>query len=214
MNRNGLNKKLIAEFLGTFGIVFAPVMASAAKTDLAIAAWVSGLAVTAMIYIFGPVSGAQFNPAVTLALALSGKQEKREVLPYISAQFLGGLAAGLLGLLLYGGAFGTHVPSAPDAALRNIGTEIVLSATLMLVIFAVIRKENAFAPLVIGLTVVLLVMMGGNITGGSMNPARSLGPDIVGGSQTLGTIWIYLIGPPIGTVFAWMLERNVLVPRA
>lgn len=208
-----MNRKLVAEFLGTFGIVFAPVMASAAKTDLAIAAWVSGLAVTAMIYIFGPTSGAQFNPAVTLALTLSGKHEKREVIPYVSAQFLGGLAAGLLGLLLYGGAFGTHVPSAPDAALRNIGTEIVLSATLMLVIFAVIRKENAFAPLVIGLTVVLLVMMGGNITGGSMNPARSLGPDIVGGSQTLGTIWIYLIGPPIGTVFAWMLERNVLVPR-
>jgi MIP family channel proteins len=209
-----LNRKLVAEFLGTFGIVFAPVMASAAKTDLAIAAWVSGLAVTAMIYIFGPVSGAQFNPAVTLALTLSGKHEKREVVPYLGAQFLGGLAAGLLGLLLFGGAFGTHVPSAPEAALRNIGTEIVLSAILMAVIFAVIRKENAFAPLVIGLTVVLLVMMGGNITGGSMNPARSLGPDIVGGSQTLGTIWVYLIGPPVGMVLAWLLESKVLSKEA
>ena len=209
-----MNRKLVAEFLGTFGIVFAPVMASAAKTDLAIAAWVSGLAVTAMIYIFGPVSGAQFNPAVTLALTLSGKHEKREVVPYLGAQFLGGLAAGLLGLLLFGGAFGTHVPSAPEAALRNIGTEIVLSAILMAVIFAVIRKENAFAPLVIGLTVVLLVMMGGNITGGSMNPARSLGPDIVGGSQTLGTIWVYLIGPPVGMVLAWLLESKVLSKEA
>lgn len=201
-----MNKKLIAEFLGTFGIVFAPVMASAAKTDLAIAAWVSGLAVMAMIYVFGPISGAQFNPAVTIALTLSGKHEKREVLPYISAQFLGGLAAGLLGLLLFGGAFGTHVPAAPDQAIRNIGTEIVLSAILMAVIFAVIRKENPFAPLVIGLTVVLLVMMGGNITGGSMNPARSLGPDIVGGSETLRTIWVYLVGPPVGMVLAWRLE--------
>jgi MIP family channel proteins len=209
-----LNRKLVAEFLGTFGIVFAPVMASAAKTDLAIAAWVSGLAVTAMIYIFGPVSGAQFNPAVTLALTLSGKHEKREVIPYVCAQFLGGLAAGLLGLLLYGGAFGTHVPSAPEAALRNIGTEIFLSAILMAVIFAVIRKENAFAPLVIGLTVVLLVMMGGNITGGSMNPARSLGPDIVAGSQTLGTIWVYLIGPPVGMVLAWLLDLKVLSKEA
>jgi len=209
-----LNRKLVAEFLGTFGIVFAPVMASAAKTDLAIAAWVSGLAVTAMIYIFGPVSGAQFNPAVTLALTLSGKHEKREVVPYLGAQFLGGLAAGLLGLLLFGGAFGTHVPSAPEAALRNIGTEIALSAILMAVIFAVIRKENAFAPLVIGLTVVLLVMMGGNITGGSMNPARSLGPDLVGGPQTLGTIWVYLIGPPVGMVLAWLLESRVLSKEA
>ncbi len=209
-----MNRKLVAEFLGTFGIVFAPVMASAAKTDLAIAAWVSGLAVTAMIYIFGPVSGAQFNPAVTLALTLSGKHEKREVIPYVCAQFLGGLAAGLLGLLLYGGAFGTHVPSAPEAALRNIGTEIFLSAILMAVIFAVIRKENAFAPLVIGLTVVLLVMMGGNITGGSMNPARSLGPDIVAGSQTLGTIWVYLIGPPVGMVLAWLLDLKVLSKEA
>jgi len=209
-----LNRKLVAEFLGTFGIVFAPVMASAAKTDLAIAAWVSGLAVTAMIYIFGPVSGAQFNPAVTLALTLSGKHEKREVVPYLGAQFLGGLAAGLLGLLLFGGAFGTHVPSAPEAALRNIGTEIALSAILMAVIFAVIRKENAFAPLVIGLTVVLLVMMGGNITGGSMNPARSLGPDLVGGPQTLATIWVYLIGPPVGMVLAWLLESKVLSKEA
>ena len=209
-----MNRKLVAEFLGTFGIVFAPVMASAAKTDLAIAAWVSGLAVTAMIYIFGPVSGAQFNPAVTLALTLSGKHEKREVVPYLGAQFLGGLAAGLLGLLLFGGAFGTHVPSAPEAALRNIGTEIALSAILMAVIFAVIRKENAFAPLVIGLTVVLLVMMGGNITGGSMNPARSLGPDLVGGPQTLATIWVYLIGPPVGMVLAWLLESKVLSKEA
>jgi aquaporin Z len=84
----------------------------------------------------------------------------------------------------------------------------------MAVIFAVIRKENPFAPLVIGLTVVLLVMMGGNITGGSMNPARSLGPDIVGGSQTLGTIWVYLIGPPVGMVLAWLLESKVLSTEA
>lgn len=209
-----MNRKLVAEFLGTFGIVFAPVMASAAKTDLAIAAWVSGLAVTAMIYIFGPVSGAQFNPAVTLALTMSGKHEKREVFPYVSAQLLGGLAAGLLGLLLFGGAFGTHVPAAMDQGIRNIGTEIVLSAILMAVIFAVIRKENPFAPLVIGLTVVLLVMMGGNITGGSMNPARSLGPNIVGGSQALGTIWVYLIGPPVGMVLAWLLESKVLAKEA
>ena len=202
-----MNKKLLAEFLGTFGIVFAPLMASAAKTDLAIAAWVSGLAVMAMIYVFGPISGAQFNPAVTIALAVSKKQERSVVVPYVVAQILGGLAAGLLGLLLFGGAFGTHVPSAPDAFVRNIGTEIVLSSILMAVIFAVIRKENTLAPVVIGLTVVLLVMMGGNITGGSMNPARSLGPDIVGGAQTLGSIWVYLIGPPVGMLLAVMLER-------
>lgn len=209
-----MNKKLIAEFLGTFGIVFAPVMASAAKTDLAIAAWVSGLAVMAMIYVFGPVSGAQFNPAVTLALSLSGKHDRREAVPYIGAQLLGGLAAGLLGLVLFGGAFGTHVPSAPSEHLRNVGTEIVLSAILMGVIFAVIRKENPLAPLVIGLTVVLLVMMGGNITGGSMNPARSLGPDVVGGSKTLSSIWVYLIGPPVGMVLAWLLESRVLAREA
>lgn len=207
-----MRKKLLAEFLGTFGIVFAPVMASAAKVDLALAAWVSGLAVTAMIYVFGPTSGAQFNPAVTLALALSGKHDKREVAAYVIAQLLGGVAAALLGLLLYGGAFGTHVPAAPEEAVRNIGTEIVLSAVLMAVIFAVIRKESPFAPIVIGLTVVLLVMMGGNITGGSMNPARSFGPDLVGGSQTLKHVWVYLIGPPIGTTLAWVIEHQVLTP--
>lgn len=205
-----MKKKLIAEFLGTFGIVFAPLMASAAKTDLAIAAWVSGLAVTAMIYVFGPVSGAQFNPAVTLALTLSGKHQKKDAIPYVVAQFAGGIAAAALGMLMFGAAFGTHAPSAPEAVLRNVGTEIALSAILMAVIFAVIRKETPLAPIVIGLTVVLLVMMGGNITGGSMNPARSLGPDLFSGSQALGTVWVYLIAPPIGMVLAWLIEDKLV----
>lgn len=205
-----MKKKLIAEFLGTFGIVFAPLMASAAKTDLAIAAWVSGLTVTAMIYVFGPVSGAQFNPAVTLALTESGKHPKKDAIPYVLAQFAGGIAAAALGMLMFGEAFGTHVPSAPEAVLRNVSTEIVLSAILMAVIFAVIREDTPLAPLIIGLTVVLLVMMGGNITGGSMNPARSLGPDLFAGSQALGTVWVYLLAPPIGTSVAWLIESKLV----
>jgi len=110
-------RRYVAEFVGTFGIVFAPVALSGSghfaggDSGLMAAAWVSGLAVLAMIYALGHISAAHFNPAVTLGFAVAGRFPWRYVLPYIAAQLLGGIAAAALAALLFGSGHGTHIPA-------------------------------------------------------------------------------------------------------
>jgi MIP family channel proteins len=198
-----------AEFVGTFLIVFAPVAASvSAKTpggdgSLLTAALVSGLAVLAAIFAFGPVSAAHFNPAVTLGFAVTRRFPWKRVPAYWLAQFLGAMFAGLLSLALFGHSSGAHVPTLPEALLRNVGTEVAISFMLMLVISAVAtdrRVSDAVPGLAIGFTVVIGVLIGGPITGGSMNPARSFGPALIAGGAALSNYWVYAVGPCLGAV--------------
>ena len=149
------------------------------------AAWVSGLAVLAMIYALGHISAAHFNPAVTLGFAVAGRFPWRYVLPYWAAR----TAAAALRRRGWprccsAPGHGTHVP-APGPLSRAVGVEAVLTFFLMLVIISVAtdkRVERArFPGLAIGLTVVFDVLIGGPVTGGSMNPARSLGPALFAG---------------------------------
>ena len=203
-------RRYIAEFVGTFGIVFAPTALSAsgrfagADGSLMAAAWVSGLAVLAMIYALGPISAAHFNPAVTLGFAVAGRFPWRYVLPYWIAEFSGGIAAAALAALLFGGGHGAHIPAA-GLLSRAVGIEAVLTFFLMLVISAVAtdKRANGATPgLAIGLTVVFDVLIGGPLTGGSMNPARSLGPALFGGAAPLSVYWVYVAGPVLGAVIA------------
>src|SRR5580692_2216992 len=134
-----MHRRYTAEFIGTFGIVFAPVALSAsgifpgADSSLMAASWVSGLAVLAMIYALGHISAAHFNPAVTLGFAVARRFPWRYVLPYWIAQFLGAIAAASLVALLFGGGHGVHVP-ASGPLVRAVGVESVLTFLLMLVI--------------------------------------------------------------------------------
>jgi len=210
-------RRYIAEFVGTFGIVFAPVALSGAshfhgaESGLMAAAWVSGLAVLAMIYALGPISAAHFNPAVTLGFAVAGRFPWRYVVPYWIAEFLGGIAAAALAALFFGGGHGVHIP-APRPLWRAVGIEATLTFFLMLVIIAVAtdkRANGAVPGLAIGLTVVFDVLVGGAITGGSMNPARSLGPALFGGAAPLSVYWIYLLGPLLGAVVASLLYEAI-----
>lgn len=203
-------RRYAAEFIGTFGIVFAPVALSATgRLDggdggLMAAAWVSGLAVLAMIYTLGPISAAHFNPAVTLGFAVAGRFPWRYVLPYWTAEFGGGIAAATLAALLFGGGKGAHVP-AGGLVPQALGLEMVLTFLLMLVIIAVAtdRRVSGTVPaLAIGLTVVFCVLIGGPVTGGSMNPARSLGPNLFAGGAALATCWVYAVGPALGAALA------------
>ncbi len=214
---NGMLRRYIAEFVGTFGIVFAPVALSAtgrfqgADSGLMAAAWVSGLAVLAMIYALGPISAAHFNPAVTLGFAAAGRFPWRYILPYWIAQFLGGITAAALAALFFGGGHGVHIP-APGPLWRAVGVEATLTFFLMLVIIAVAtdkRADGAVPGLAIGLTVVFNVWIGGAITGGSMNPARSLGPALFGGVAPLSVYWIYLLGPAFGAIVASLLYEAI-----
>jgi len=215
--KNAMLRRYAAEFIGTFGIVFAPVALSAsgifpgADSSLMAAAWVSGLAVLAMIYALGHISAAHFNPAVTLGFAIARRFPWKYAVPYWIAQFLGGIAAAALAALFFGGGHGAHTP-ASGPMLRSVGVEAVLTFFLMLVIIAVAtdkRANGAVPGLAIGLTVVFDVMIGGAITGGSMNPARSLGPALFGGSAPLAVYWIFVIGPVLGATIAALVYESI-----
>jgi MIP family channel proteins len=214
----GMSRRYAAEFVGTFGIVFAPVALSASgrlpggDSSLMAAAWVSGLAVLAMIYALGPISAAHFNPAVTLGFAVAGRFPKRYVLPYFAAQFLGSLTATFLAYALFGGTgYGTHLPAGGD--LRALGMEVLLAFFLMLEIIAVATDRRVAGPipaLAIGLTVVFAVWIGGPVSGGSMNPARSLGPALLSGGVPLSHVWVYLLAPPVGAMLAALCYERLL----
>lgn len=214
---NGMMRRYIAEFVGTFGIVFAPVALSAtghfsgADSGLMAAAWVSGLAVLAMIYALGHISAAHFNPAVTLGFAIARRFPWKYVLPYWIAEFAGGITAAALVALFFGGGHGVHIP-ASRPFVRAVGLEAVLTFFLMLVIIAVAtdkRANGAVPGLAIGLTVVFDVLIGGAVTGGSMNPARSLGPALFGGAAPLAAYPVYVIGPALGAVVASLLYESI-----
>ncbi len=213
---SGMRRRYIAEFVGTFGIVFAPVALSATGTfpgsdnGLMAAAWASGLSVVAMIYALGHISAAHFNPAVTLGFAVAGRFPWRYVLPYWIAEFLGGITAAAVVALLFSRGYGAHVPVA--AVASAIGVEAVLTFFLMLVIISVAtdkRVAGAVPGLAIGLTVVFDVLIGGPVTGGSMNPARSLGPALFAGGKAIANYWIYVIGPALGAVVAARLYEAI-----
>jgi MIP family channel proteins len=212
--KHQLVRRCAAEFLGTFGIVFAPVALSAcgaypgAETGAAASAIVSGLAVAAMIATFGPISEAHFNPAVTLGLCTAGRFAPEEAPAYCLAQFTGGAAAAALAALLLKPGAGTHLPAL--AAGKAVGFEAVITFLLMLVILAVstsYSKGSALPPLAIGAAVTMNVLIGAAATGGSMNPARSLGPALFGSTEAREAVWIYLCGPALGAVpAAWVFR--------
>ena len=179
-------------------------------SSLQAAAWASGLSVLAMIYALGHLSAAHFNPAVTLAFAAARRFPARYVAPYCLAQLLGGMAAAAAVSLLFGAGHGAHIPAI--APFRAVGAEALLTFLLMLVISAVAtdkRANGAVPGLAIGLSVVFDVLIGGPVTGGSMNPARSLGPALFAGGSALSHYWIYVVGPVIGAVSAALVYEAI-----
>ncbi len=209
-------KRAVAESIGTFGIVFfgcgAMMVAERFPGTIsppAIAA-VFGLVVMAMIYTLGHISGAHFNPAVTLAFAVTRHFPFRSVLFYWIAQCFGScIGIGLLYLLLPRGiGYGETVPHVP--LLQAFIWEVILTFTLMFVVMGVAKDTRAvgtLAGLVIGATVMLEALVGGPITGDSMNPARSLGPAIASG--TTNVLWLYILGPIIGAVLGALIYQWV-----
>jgi MIP family channel proteins len=209
-----MKKRYLAEFIGTFFIVFSPIAVGAVGPNpgLLVASIASGFPVLAMIYALGPISAAHFNPAVTFAFAVTKRFRWKFVAPYWVAQLLGSACAAGLSLALFASHNGAHIPSDPSNLIRNIGTEITISALLMFVIMSVAtdkRVNGAVPAIAIGLTVVVGVLIGGPITGGSMNPARSFGPAILAGGAAFQHFWIYIVGPMIGATIAAILYEAV-----
>lgn len=202
-------KRLFAECLGTFGLVFAGTGAivinhvSGGAIGHAGIAITFGLIVMAMIYAFGDVSGAHLNPAVTVAFAAAGRFGWREVPGYVGAQVLGGVAAsGLLRLLFpTDETLGATLPAGP--VMQSFVLEVVLTGILMLVILSVStgsKEKGITAGIAVGGVVALEAMFAGPICGASMNPARSLAPALVSGH--LEHLWVYLAAPTLGALLA------------
>jgi MIP family channel proteins len=203
-------QQLIAEGIGTFTLVFAGTgavmvneISKGAVTHLGISL-VFGAIVAALIYSLGHLSGAHFNPAVTLAFWTSGFFPKRQVLPYILAQCLGGVAASTLLLVSLGSVakLGATLPLNSNW-LQSFILELVLTFILMFVIFGSgldRRAHIGFAGIAIGLTVGVEAAFMGPITGASMNPVRSLAPALVGGIWQYQ--WLYWVAPILGAQLA------------
>ncbi|XP_039167216.1 nodulin-26-like [Eucalyptus grandis] len=200
-------QKLIAEMLGTYFLIFAGcgsvvVNKNEKVVTLPGIAIVWGLVVMVLVYCVGHISGAHFNPAVTIAFAVTRRFPLKQVPAYVLAQQLGStLAAGTLRLLFSGGhdQFAGTQPSGSD--LQSFVIEFITTFYLMFVICGVATDSRAIgelAGLAVGATILLNVMFTGPITGGSMNPARSLGPAIV--SNHYKGIWIYLLAPTMGAI--------------
>jgi MIP family channel proteins len=174
-----------------------------------------GLAIGVMVYGLGHISGAHFNPAVSIGFALGGHRPWGRTLTYAGAQVAGAIAAAGLLRLTLGPAASLGVTQPHGSDLQSVTWEFVLTFFLMLVITAVATDERAVgnaAALAIGGTVALGALVGGSISGASMNPARSLGPALVSGQ--LGGIWIYLVGPILGASVAALLYRYLREPVA
>ena len=196
----------LAEFIGTFALVFVGVGAiTAGMTPVAIAL-AFGFVVAVMISAVGPVSAAHFNPAVTVGFFVMRRVSAAEMLLYWSAQ-LGGATVAMLTLrAAYGverltsvGFGATHL--APELTLwAGVGLEAVLTFFLMFVIASLVLQKHKLDGLYIGLTVSTCVFAGGVLTGASMNPARSFGPALVSG--VWHEQWVYWLGPVVGAVIA------------
>ncbi|PKA64472.1 Aquaporin NIP1-1 [Apostasia shenzhenica] len=205
-------QKIFAEVLGTYFLIFAGCGAVTVdkKTKGVItfpgvcAVW--GLAITVMIYAVGHISGAHFNPAVTIAFAACRRFSLKQVPAYVGAQMVGAtLASGTLRLLLGGGRelFAGTTPAGSE--VQALVMEFIVSFYLMFVISGVATDNRAIgelAGIAVGATILLNVAISGPVSGASMNPARTLGPAII--ANRYQSIWVYIVGPSSGTIAgAW-----------
>ena len=207
---------LVAEFCGTFGLVFVGTGALVVNTmtggDITHVgvSLTFGLTVLAMIYAFGDVSGAHINPAVTVGFWASGRFEAKRVPGYILVQSAGGIAASGTVRMLFpiAESLGGTMPIGSD--FQSFLLELILTLILMLVILSVsfgAKEKGLLAGVAIGAVITFEALFGGPISGASMNPARSLGPAVLTGE--IHSLWIYLSAPFIGALLAVPLYKVI-----
>lgn len=218
-----LTPALVAELVGTFALIFVGAGAAALGVGgLVGVALAHGLVVLAFAYAFGHVSGTHINPAVTLAVWMAGKVKTGRALSYIVFQVVGGVLGALALRAALGGAetgLGQTLPAA-DLAVGSasvtvtpwmaVMVEAILTFFLANTVLnaAVSGKAGNLAGVAIGLTLTFSILMGGPLTGASLNPARSIGPAVA--LADYAGLWIYLVGPILGAGLAALLYRGVL----
>jgi aquaporin Z len=218
-------KKYLAELIGTFVLVLigcgSAVIAGKAIGFAGIS-FAFGLAVLAMVYAIGSISGCHINPAISVAMLVAGKMKWKDTLLYVVFQCIGAIfAAGILLLIAKGlsgysvaanglgqNGYGAHSPGGYSLIACFIA-EIVLTAVFLIVIFGSTSKEapKGFAGLSIGLALVFIHLVGIPITGTSVNPARSLGPAVFVGGAALSQLWLFWVAPLVGAIIAALIWK-------
>lgn len=225
-------KKYIAEFIGTAVLViFGCGSAVAANTLLGNAgqtvplafstlliAFAFGLSIVAMAYSIGNVSGCHINPAVSFGLLVAGKMEVKDFIGYVVAQFIGGIAGAGILTIFFGSneSLGQNGYAEASALGTSMGVaflvEVVLTFVFVLLILGVTSKPefSSVAGLMIGLTLVLIHILGIPFTGTSVNPARSFGPALLAGGLVLKQVWLFIVAPLAGAAIAGIVHKFVL----
>ncbi len=222
-------KKLIAEFIGTSWLVLGgcgSAVLAAAYPELGIGfvgvAIAFGLTVVTMAYAIGHISGCHLNPAVSIGLWMGGRFDKKELLPYIAAQILGGIAgAGILYIIASGKAgfeiggfaangYGEHSPGG-YGMLAALVTEIVMTFMFLIIILGATHSKAAkgFAGLAIGLGLTLIHLISIPVTNTSVNPARSISQAIFAGGWAVEQLWLFIVAPVVGAILAGLVYKMI-----
>lgn len=221
-------KKNLAEFIGTFWLVFGgcgSALLAAGFPNVGIGfmgvAFAFGLTVLTMVYAVGSISGAHFNPAVTIGLWAGGKFNAKEIAPYIISQILGGIAAaGVLYVIVTGNGssignfaangYGEHSPG-HYSMLAAIVTEFIMTFMFLFIILGATdeRAPKGFAGIAIGLALTLIHLVSIPVTNTSVNPARSISQAIFVGDWALSQLWLFILIPILGGAFAGLVYRYI-----
>ena len=221
-------KKYGAEFVGTFWLVLGgcgSAVLAAAFPDVGIGllgvSLAFGLTVLTMAFAIGHISGCHLNPAVSIGLYVGGRFEAKELVPYIVAQVLGGIAAGgVLYLIASGKAgfdvtagfasngYGEHSPGG-YSLLSALVTEVVMTLMFLIIILGATDKRapQGFAPIAIGLGLTLIHLISIPVTNTSVNPARSTGVALYVGGWAISQLWLFWVAPIIGAVLGGIVYR-------
>lgn len=209
-------KKYIAEFIGTAVLVLFACGTAAILGCDTIAGYLTtalafGLVIVAMAYSVGNISGCHINPAVSIAMLVSGKMSIKDFIGYIIAQFAGAIAGAwvLMEATTKENGLGTNALAGDDNYFASIAIEIILTFVFVFAILGVTsKKENsAVSGVVIGLSLTLVHILGIAFTGTSVNPARSFGPALFVGGEALSNVWVFIVAPLVGGVLAALVYK-------
>ncbi len=203
--------KYVTEFIGTFFLVLTIGLSVVIATEFAPLA--IGSTLMAMVYMGWHISGAHYNPAVSMAVLLLGKMERADFVPYLIAQAVGAAVAGLVVFGLLGATF-APAPAPEVSTWSALGVEVLFTVALCLVIFNVAMTKategNSFYGLAIGFTIAAGAFAGGPLSGGAYNPAVGFGPILVEsllGNGSFRHLWLYFAGPILGGLMAVAVFR-------
>lgn len=195
---------LLAEFIGTYALVFfgcgAIILSELENLSSAVIPIIFGLTITIFVYLLGRFSGAHFNPAVTIGFLLNKEISIKDSVFYIGIQILGGMLASRTHVALFGRMHSFGVTTLSVDVGQGFFLEAFCTGLLMFVILQVTRKENNIYGIAIGGTVFISALLIGEYTGGSLNPARSIGPALVSGKTR--EIYFYVLAPVIGSLIS------------